>query len=209
MAERNLPQLHEHLRRFVHDQCYPELELGDDLPLAACPDLPLNTSISVFHSATATFYAPSELAGPGGMHREFIRCSPRWYGLRPRYDTVLIRTDNDAFGMLGMAVSRVRVFISFIHNYIRYNAAVVEWFELDGDVPDPVTGMWVVRPEHEHGKRVMGVVPLHSIIRACHLIGYYDRTHMPTNFHYADTLDAFRRFYLNWFVDYHAHETII
>ena len=143
------------------------------------------------------------------MHHEFIRCSPKWYGQRPRYDTLLIRTNPDAIGMPGMAVARVRLFISFVHNYIRYNTAYVEWFELDRDVPDPVTGMWVVKPERAHRRRVSSVIGLDSIVRGCHLMPYFDHTRLPNDFHYADSLDAFRRYYINWFVDYHAHETIL
>ena len=36
------------------------------------PDLSLDSPISVFHSAIATFYAPSDLSGLGGMHTECI-----------------------------------------------------------------------------------------------------------------------------------------
>ena len=68
--------------------------------------------------------------------------------------------------------------------------------------------MWVVRPEMSGGNRVVGVVHIDSIVRACHLIGCYGRTRIPTNFHYADTLHAFRRYYVNSLADYHAHETV-
>ncbi|KAI1781964.1 hypothetical protein LXA43DRAFT_907186 [Ganoderma leucocontextum] len=203
------PTLQTCLRRFLHDQLHPEDDLADDIPLAECPPFLLDHKLSVFHSATATFYAPSELAGPGGMHSEFIRCSPQWFGSHPRYDTVLVQTDEDAVGMLGMTVARVRLFIFFVYSYVRYNCAYVDWFELESDEPDPVTGMWVVKPEMLDGQRATGVVHVDSIVRACHLIGCYGTTKVPKDFHYADTLDAFRRYYVNWFADYHAHETII
>ena len=128
MEERNIPNLHEHLRRFLHDQLNEDLEMGADMPLEDCPELPVDTRISVFHAAVATFYAPSEQAGPGGMHRELIRCSPRWYGDRARYDTILVKTDDEAPGMLGMTVGRVRMFLSFVFDYIQYRCAFVEWF---------------------------------------------------------------------------------
>ena len=116
MNERALPDLHDQLRRFLHDRLRPDDDLAVDIPLNECPGLPLGT-LSIYHSATATFYAPSELAGPGGMHCEFIRCSPKWYGQCPRYDTFLVRTNPDVIGMPGMVVARVRLFISFVHNY--------------------------------------------------------------------------------------------
>ncbi|EIW62427.1 uncharacterized protein TRAVEDRAFT_89569, partial [Trametes versicolor FP-101664 SS1] len=160
----------------------------------------------VHHSATATFYAPSELAGLGGMHRETIRSTPRWFGQRPQFDTVLIQTDTNAPGMLGMTVARVRAFLSFTYGHIRYQCALVEWFDLVGEEPDPLTGMWMVKPEMAQGRPVTRIVPVGSIVRVCHLIGVYGRTKIPRSFHYADTLDAFRMFYVNWFIDYHAHE---
>lgn len=199
----------EYLRHFLHDQLYPELDLAADLPLDACPDIPSRTRIAVYSSALAVFYAPSEAAGQGGMHQEYIRCAANWYNSGPRYDTVLVQLDPDGIGMHGMTVARVRAFLSFVHGVTRYQCALVEWFELDGDEPDPLTGMWVVKPESELGRRVVGIIPISSIVRACHLIGFYGQTSIPVGFSYTDTLDAFRRYYVNWHVDYHAHETII
>ncbi|KAI0362819.1 hypothetical protein OH77DRAFT_1442803 [Trametes cingulata] len=209
MRRLNQPELDMHLRQFLHDQLNPELELAEDLPAADYPVLPHRTRIALYYLARATFYAPSELAGVGGMHQEMIRCAPRWYGARPRYDTVLVQTNPDAPGMLGMTVARVRAFLSFTHDYLRYNCALVEWFELDGDEPDPVTGMWIVKPEMVRGRHAKQVIPISSIVRACHLIGVYGRTRIPTDFHYADSLDAFRCYYVNWYADYHAHEVVI
>ena len=89
-------------------------------------------------------------------------------------------------------------------------ARALHVFELDGDEPDPVTGMWVVKPEMDHGgNRVCGIIPVDSIVRACHLIGLYGRTKIPIGFDYTETLDVFQRYYVNWHADYHAHETII
>lgn len=193
----------------MHDQLYPELDLGVDVPVDDLPDLSPRTRISLHFSATATFYAPSELAGVGGMHRELIRSTPRWYGHRPRFDTVLVQTDPNAPGMLGMTVARVRAILAFTYGHMRYQCALVDWFELAGDDPDPVTGMWIVKPEMAHGRRVTGVISFGSITRACHLIGVYGRTKIPTGFHYTDSLDAFRMFYVNWFIDYQAHEIVI
>jgi hypothetical protein len=36
--------------------------------------------IHVYHSATATFYAPSDLCGSGGLCRETIRSIPYFWG---------------------------------------------------------------------------------------------------------------------------------
>ncbi|KAI0349013.1 hypothetical protein OH77DRAFT_1499682 [Trametes cingulata] len=203
------PSLTAKLRQFLHDQLYPELDLAVDIPLNDCPVLLPRTRVMLFHSATATFYAPSKLAGVGGMHQEIIRCTPSWYGQHSCFDTVLVQTDTDAPGMLGMTVARVRAFLLFSYGYIRYQCALVEWFELVGDEPDAVTGMWMVKPELAHRERITRVIPLNSIVRACHLISVYGRTTIPKDFHFSDSLDAFRTFYVNWFADYHAHEDLL
>ena len=143
------------------------------------------------------------------MHQEYIRCSPNWYGKQPRYDTVLISTNTEAAGMLGMNVGRVYAFLSFAYEYTRYECALVEWFELDGDVPDPVTGMWIVKPEKMGGRRIRSVIPLTMIVRACLLSPVHGRSRMPIAFHFTESLDAFRRYYINWYADYHAHEIIV
>ncbi|PIL28280.1 hypothetical protein GSI_09568 [Ganoderma sinense ZZ0214-1] len=171
MHELDEPSLSAHFRRYLHDQLFPEYELAVDRDLDDCPEIPLRTRIDVFTSARAVFYAPSEAAGPGGMHQEFIRCSPHWYGDRPRYDTVFVQTNPDLPGMLGMAVARVRGLFSFVYDDMRYDCAFVDWFELDG--------------------------------------GVYGHSSIPVDFHFADSLVAFNRYYVNWFADYHTHETVI
>ncbi|KIJ19304.1 hypothetical protein PAXINDRAFT_7797 [Paxillus involutus ATCC 200175] len=61
------PSLPELICCFLYDQLYPDDDLaGVEVPLAECPVF--QGRVSVYHSASATFYAPSELAGPGGMH---------------------------------------------------------------------------------------------------------------------------------------------
>ncbi|KAI0742204.1 hypothetical protein C8Q80DRAFT_1109559, partial [Daedaleopsis nitida] len=163
----------------------------------------------VYRAASSTFYAPSELCGPGGMHREMIRATPRWWGAYSRYDTVLVNLDPDRIGMDGMLAARVRAFFSYNHEGDVQKCALVEWFMPDGDAPDAVTGMWVVRPElYDDGERVVDIIPISSIVRACHLTPVYGTTRLPADFHFADSLDAFRRYYVNWYVDYHAHETL-
>ncbi len=75
--------------------------------------------------------------------------------------------------------------------------------------PDDVTGMWVVRPERADGVRIKTIIPLNSIARACHLMAVLGPHHLPPWFHYSDTLDAFNAYYVNHYVDYHAHETLL
>ncbi|KAH9846008.1 hypothetical protein C2E23DRAFT_872599 [Lenzites betulinus] len=205
------PQLLQHIRRFLHRELNPDEDVDDLLQI----DLPYvwhGARVSVYYSGASTFYAPSEHAGPHGMHREMIRCTPSWYGAYSRYDTVLVTTDQDAIGMDGMTVARVLSFFAFTDSddSVLHQCALVEWFVLDDEVPDEATGMWVVKPELSgDGERVTDVISIKSIVRACHLIGVYGTTRLPADFAFHDSLDAFNRYYINWYADYHAHELIL
>ena len=70
--------------------------------------MPLDNSfdgpICVFHSAKAEFYAPSDLCGTGGMHREVIHVNSN-YGGSPRFDTVFVSVGNDTEAMGGLLVA--------------------------------------------------------------------------------------------------------
>ena len=69
--------------------------------------------------------------------------------------------------------------------------------------------MWIVEPEfNDDGDRVIGIIPLDSIIQACHLIGVYGDDLMPQDFHFLYSLDVFESFYVNHFIDYHTHECL-
>lgn len=202
------PQLLTHIARFLYRLQHPD-DPEDDPPIAALPYVWESERVSVYYSGSATFFAASEQAGPYGMHRELIRCNPAWYGAYPRYDTVLVSTNQDAVGMDGMTVARVRSFFSFTYGGERRECALVEWFELDDFTPDDVTGMWIIRPELTlQGDRVTDVIAVQSIVRACHLIGVYGTTSVPDGFDFTDSLDAFRRYYVNRYADYHAHEMV-
>ena len=103
-----------------------------------CPEF--FSHIRIHHSATATFFAPSELCGAGGMLRECIRSTPSYRG-HPRYDTVFVVTDQSQDGFKGIEVARVRLFFSFIYRDEHFVCALVNWFGREDSVPDPDTGM--------------------------------------------------------------------
>ncbi|KAI0669707.1 hypothetical protein C8Q78DRAFT_977285 [Trametes maxima] len=203
-----VPSLHEMMRRFLREQLFPNFDEPDDaVPLAVCPWLARSTRVSLHTSARAVFFAPSELCGPGGMHSELIRCTSRWRMDGPRHDTVFVQLSDDP-GMLGMAVGRVCAFLSFSYGIVHYECALLEWFEREGDHPDPVTGLWIVKPELHGGHPVMGLVSVDAIVRSCHLVGVYGLTRIPSGFHFSQSLDAFRKFFVNPYADYHVHELL-
>ena len=72
-----------------------------DAPLDICPEVSSSLRINVFHSATSTYYAPSDLSGIGGMHREIIRATPSWKKGPGRYDCVYVERDAELEGFWG------------------------------------------------------------------------------------------------------------
>ena len=83
----------------------------------------------------------------------------------------------------------------------------MEWFVTHGR--DPLTGMWLVRPEMDGDVRVSSIIPLTAVARACHLQPAVGEQYLPLDFHFSDALDAFNEYYVNCYIDYHAHETIV
>jgi hypothetical protein len=100
------------------------------------------------------------------------------------------------------------LFFSFYDAYIgeELPCALVNWFVPDEDKPDEATGMWVVRPECEGNRRTLDVIHLDSIARGAHLLPVYGSGFLPEDFHYTLSLDAFKAYFVNHYVDHHAHE---
>ena len=76
--------------------------------------------------------------------------------------------------------------------------------------PDPDNGMWVVEPTfNTDGSRSMSVVHVDSIVRAAHLLPIFQASStLPPQLTFCQTLDSFRAFYINKYIDYHAFETV-
>jgi hypothetical protein len=206
----NQPNLQELCRQFLWDQVNPDLPFPPETDDISLDDYPVFIgNVSRYHSGHVTFFAPTEDCGLYGMHRETIRSCPQWRNGYSRYDTVLIQnTGDDSDVMRGMVVGRVLSFLSFTYLERQYDTALVQWLIPVSDAPDAVTGMWVVKPEIKHGKRSVGLVHTDSIVRGCHLIGVYGKHRLPKDFPFTLTHDAFNLFYVNHFIDYHAHATI-
>ncbi|KAF8889238.1 hypothetical protein BD779DRAFT_1611042 [Infundibulicybe gibba] len=73
------PDLHLYIHNFLIDQLYPGVAIDPEHPPIARHPI-LGRRIDVFHSAVATYYAPSDYSGIGGMHRQRIRSVPSWRG---------------------------------------------------------------------------------------------------------------------------------
>ncbi|KAJ7697723.1 hypothetical protein B0H17DRAFT_1197375 [Mycena rosella] len=201
-----LPNLPDLLQRFLYAQDHEDLDIPlADVPLEDLPDAP--RSIKVFPSAVATFYAPSDQSGLGGLLRERIRAVRSWRGGAPRFDCVFVEHDTTKPGFRGLLVARVLLFMSVKHEGIEYPCALVTWFSVIGDGPCPDVGMWMVEPDlDDHNNRIMDIIHIDSILRAAHLLPIFGDDFLPLHFRYYLSLDSFRAFYVNKYADHHSHE---
>jgi hypothetical protein len=110
--------------------------------------------------------------------------------------------------MRGLDVVRILLFFSFNFGDEFYPCALVRWFSCLHDEPSEDTGMWMAEPESdEDGDPVISVVHIDCIFRAAHLIPVYGNKFIPKHLTLHQSLDVFRTFYVNKFVDHHAFET--
>jgi hypothetical protein len=169
--------------------------------------------ISIYPTAVATFYAPSDLCGVGGMRSEQIRALPNWRNSScGRFDCVFIWHNDESQiqnGPHAFDVARVRLFFVLLYNRVRYTCALVHDFCLAADSADEDTGMWIVCPafdlDHHHLARV---ITLSSVYRAAHLVPVFGYEHEKIAKHTTadSSLDDFDYFYINKFIDHHAFE---
>ncbi|KAI0364939.1 hypothetical protein BV20DRAFT_1056861 [Pilatotrama ljubarskyi] len=207
-----IPTLPMLLARFLQEQAH----LDSDEPSPPDETLPYPVGrIHVFHSATATFYAPSDPSGIGGMHREHIRATPSWRKGPARYDCVFLGKDPSELGFRSLHVARVRLLFSFrpdplfsvLDTSEDIPCALVEWFSPVDDEPDGDTGLWEVEPDlDDDGSRILGVVHLETVLRSAHLIPVFGEDPVPLRLRSSDALDSFRAYYVNKYADHHAHE---
>ncbi|KAJ6603945.1 hypothetical protein B0H10DRAFT_1922992 [Mycena sp. CBHHK59/15] len=204
----HLPDLVPLVRRFLYAQDNPDRDFDiplANIPLDHCPDAP--SSIKVFPSAIAKFYAPSDQSGIAGMLRERIRAVRSWRGGAPRHDCVFVEGDPELPGFRGLIAARVLLFMSFKDRGITYPCALVTWFSAIGDEPCPDVGMWMVEPDlNNRGQRIVDIIHVDTILRGAHLIGIYGNDFLPRHFKYSDSLDRFKAFYINKYADHCAHE---
>lgn len=198
-------------QRFLYDQMNPLGPLtSQDVTAEECPVI--TSKISVFHSAVATSFPPSDESGVRGMKREHIRCTPRWRTQGKRCDCALVVKDEEKPGMKGMSAVRVKLLFSFEHEETVYPCALVEWFKTYGNRPDAATGMWRVRPQMagggQHPAQLVTVVHFKSFLRGVNLLPCFGSHPLPDGFLYSYSLEAFEAFYVNKYADHRAHELI-
>ncbi|KAJ7642525.1 hypothetical protein B0H17DRAFT_960110 [Mycena rosella] len=201
-----VPDLPDMIRRFLYSQDHPDNDIPlNDVPIRQCPSY--SGKVKVFPSAVATFYAPSDQSGIGGMHRERIRAVRSWRGSAPRYDCIFVEKDTAQPGFRGLLAARVLAFMSLDKDGIIYPCALVTWFSAIGEEPCPDVGMWMVEPDlDEEGEREMSIIHLDTVLRAAHLVPIHGDDPVPRYFKYTRSLDLFAVFYINKYADHHSHE---
>ncbi|KAF9062687.1 hypothetical protein BDP27DRAFT_1385099 [Rhodocollybia butyracea] len=171
-------------------------------------DLPaIGSIVRVFHSAVATFHAPSDISGTHGMRRERIQATPQWYGY-PRYDCVL-SVESEEKGFRGINAACIRLFFSFQYDNVEYQCALVHWYKRHSRTPSDVkTGMWVVEPHYHNEEPFMAVIHLDTILRGAHLLPVFGLTAIPKKLHFSQSLDVFTAFYVSKYADHQMNEII-
>ncbi|TFK60533.1 hypothetical protein BDN72DRAFT_939822 [Pluteus cervinus] len=208
--EIGVPDLPDHIRQFL----FEELEIDPqespwDVPIDRCPVLEYPLRISIYHSARATFFAPSEPSNPRGLNYDFIRAVPAWRKTAERHDCVFVYNSSDITrrGLSALHVAQVYTFLSFQHDGEPYRCALLRWFVPVEEEPSSDTGMWVVQPaKTTTGRDLYSVEHIGSIVRAAHLMPVYGNDFIPNSLKHYQALTSFEAYYVNKFIDYPAHE---
>ncbi|PBK70781.1 hypothetical protein ARMSODRAFT_987857 [Armillaria solidipes] len=202
------PDLQELMQHFLYEQ----MGEGSSQPIYTEEHPNITSQISVFHSAIAMFYSPSDISGTRGMRHERIRATPSWHGY-PRYDCALAMTNEREQGFQAMSAVCILLLFSFRHEGIEYPCTLVHWFKRHGHAPDPKTGMWIVWPEywactHRVSSAVVSVIHLDTLLCGAHLMPVFGPKALPPKFHYSRSLDCFSAFYISRYADHHMHEIV-
>jgi hypothetical protein len=141
------------------------------------------------------------------MKREHTHACPLWRNECMRNDCVFVITNSNTHGMQGMDVTWVMAFFSLRQHGRQIPCAVVCWFNRVGNVPDPNTGMWMVKPAFSaQNTPHFAIIHIDTIFCAAHLIPVFGTTPLSPSIKFHHVLDIFKLFYVNKFADHHAFE---
>ncbi|KAG2101879.1 uncharacterized protein F5147DRAFT_746938 [Suillus discolor] len=161
----NLRHFPAMIQEFLHNQ----LHLMDPNPAPFNPaTAPIFLGkVTLFNSAAAIFYAPSDLSDTGGMRREHIRSTPSWRGGAARHDCIFVNLDADMDSPMGGLVV-----VWYRTSY--FPCAVVHWYSHILERCDLDTGMHIVTPATtDNGTPDISIIHIDCIFHAAHLIPVY------------------------------------
>ena len=145
-------------------------------------------------------------SGIRGMYQERICAVKLWRKGPAHNDCVFIEQDADKPGFHGLFVARVHAFLAITHNWNTIPCALVSEFSMIGDQLCLDTGMWMVKPDYLQGEHVVSIIQLDSILCRVHLMGIAGKKHISNHLTLHNSLDAFQAYYVNKYIDHHAHE---
>ncbi|KAG2095408.1 hypothetical protein BD769DRAFT_1631555 [Suillus cothurnatus] len=204
-CELDIPSFPTLIHLFLYDQIHADDHHSfADVPLCDCPSY--MGPIKIFHSAAATFVAPSDPSGITGMRHQHIHATPSWHNGPARFDCAFVNTDDRQDGMLSMDVVQIFCFFSFTFTNGRtYPCALIHWFYHITEERDELTGMWMVAPSfNEDGSHDLSIIHIDSIICSAHLLPIFGMQFVPRSLQFYDSLDVYRGFYVSRFIDHHA-----
>lgn len=211
-ATYSIPTLPELIKTFLYHQSNPNVPADDIVDISQLP--PFHRNIHVFNSATCIYRTPRNTDGTCGTVHQVIHCTKSWKKGPPRYDCVFVNNGTNLPGFEGLWVGQVLLIFSIKSprgsRVPNIPCALVQWFTQVDDDPCDLTGMWMVKPEINPAtkQRAMSVIHLESILQPAHLIPIYGEEHVHHDIQAADSLNAFKGFYVNKFSDYHAYQAL-
>ena len=206
----NLPDL---VRKYLFQRANPNAEPDQPPGVPHCVNPSHAERLKVFHSARVIFCVPSNPSTTVGMYHETIQATPSWNQGEipgPRFNCIFISNgEGSELNLSGLLVARVLRFFSFTIDGELHQCALIHWYSIFGNQPDPDNGMWVVTPDYFGSAPSVSVIHIDSIFRAAHLLPIFDENPLPRTLNYTSTLDSFKAFYVNNYIDYHAYETVV
>ena len=189
--EIGLPDFPGLIEQFIYNQQHPD-NASDDSSL----NFPtFYSKIMIYPSAVATFHAPSDISGVGGMRRKHIHAVKSWRKGAGCYDTIFINTNSSMEGMGGLDVAHTQLFFHFLMRASNTHAPL-------SSGSDELMGMWKVEPDQD---QTLAVIHLDTIVQAAHL-PVFGPGCVSRSLSFTNTLDTFHRFYVNKYVDHHVFE---
>ncbi|KAN0133153.1 hypothetical protein V8E53_008877 [Lactarius tabidus] len=146
--------------------------------------------VHVFNHAIVTFCTPSDPSNNNSMCDKGMPC----------YNCIFINSNNEFQGMHRMEVVQTMCFFSFEYLGVTYPCVLVHWFSCINEELDKPTGMWMVTPN------INDIIHINAIFHAVHLIPIYGDSFIPDHITHNNSLEYFKGFYINCFIDHHAFD---
>ena len=119
---------------------------------------------------------------------------------------MFVKTGSELDAMHGMTIGHSLLFFSFTFRDEYLPCVLIQWL-VPGNMPDEITGMWVVQPEFAgNGCYTLSVIHLDCVARATHLLPIYGTSFIPEDLQFYDSLDIFRSYFVNNVIDHHTHK---